>query len=92
MKPSEDDAKLRDPENWIPANRKSFPLFEIACDWYVSVEHLWNLIKEKEIAVPQENIERASSRAAIQVPRESWVDFLRRRSRLRKKTHGKDRK
>lgn len=72
-----------DPDKWIPADRKSFPVFEIAREWKCTVQHVWNLIKEGEIRVPQENIDRATSRAEIQVPRDAYVDFLRQRSRPR---------
>lgn len=64
----------------VPAGRASFPLYELSRIFRVSVVQLWNLIEDGTIAVPKENIDRAKSRAAIQVPRASIVDFVRRRS------------
>src|SRR5690349_13183772 len=75
------DANLRfDPETWVPKDRLSFPLHELAKSWCCSVQHLWNLVRQRELIVPQENIDRAKTRAAIQVPRQAYVDFLVRRS------------
>ena len=92
-KSNEFDAKdPLDPSRRVDPNRKSFPVFEIAKDLWCSVQHVLNLIKQGEIRVPQENIDRAKSPAAIQVPREAYVDFLRRRTRSPLKTKRSHRK
>ena len=68
-----------DADELVPRGRESFSLRELAKLFCCSVQHLWNLIEEKEIDVPQENIDRAKSRSTIQVPRAGVVDFLRPR-------------
>jgi hypothetical protein len=69
-----------DPDSWVPNDRTNFPVHEIAARLQCSPQHIWNLIAEKEILVPQENIDRAKTRTTVQVPRESLVDFLKQRS------------
>lgn len=67
-------------EREFPSGRVNFPAREVAPILSISVSHIWNLIKDGEIIVPQENIDRAASRASIMIPRESIVDFARRRT------------
>jgi hypothetical protein len=67
-------------ERLIPAGRTKFRLDEAARLLLVSNSHLWNLVKSREIIVPQENIDAAPSRPSIYIPRESLVDFVRRRT------------
>jgi hypothetical protein len=74
------DSNLFDPEELIPKDRKSFSLLELAHLLSVSTQHLYNLILEKELHVPQKDIDAALSRARIRVSRENVVDFVRRRS------------
>lgn len=69
-----------DAEDWLPRTQCSFPLHQLAKIFSCSVTHLFNLIHEGEIVVPQEQIDRASSRACIVATRENLVDFVRRRS------------
>ena len=69
-----------DPERWISDKRSTFPVHELAKMLCCSVQHLWNLIQEGELVVPQANIAHAKTRTTIQVSRESFVEFLRRRS------------
>ena len=68
-------------EQAFHSGRVNFPAREVAEILMVSAAHISNLIKDREIIVPQENIDRAASRASIMIPRESLVDFLRRRTR-----------
>jgi hypothetical protein len=69
-----------DADSMIPAGRENFRLDEIARCLRCSLEHLWKLVKEGELEVPQENINKAPGKGSILVPRKSLVDFLRRRS------------
>ncbi len=79
----------------IPRTQRSFPLHQLAKIFACSVTHLFNLISEGEIVVPQAEIDRAASRPRILVARESVVDFVRRRSSAewfesrRKESHDK---
>jgi hypothetical protein len=66
-------------EDLVPRSQRSFPLHQLAKYFECSVKHLFNLITEGEIFVPQEQIENAPSRSRIVVSRESVVDFVRRR-------------
>jgi hypothetical protein len=63
----------------VPAGRETFALHEVSELWRCSVNHLSRLVDQKEIVVPQENIDRAVSRPAIRVPRASLVAFIQRR-------------
>jgi hypothetical protein len=71
--------------SFVPAGRESFSLREIAEIWRCSIHHLSRLIDEKEILVPQENIDRAATRSTIRVPRASLVDFIKQRLTTLKK-------
>ena len=62
----------------LPAGRTKFRLDEVARLLRVSNADLWNLVKSRELIVPQENIAAAPSRPSIYIPRESLVDFLLR--------------
>lgn len=85
-----------DPETVIPRTQREFRADQVAKHFAVSVAHIWNLIKQGEIVVPQERIASAPSRASILVPRASLVDFVSRRrnspARLRAKAAAKARK
>ena len=72
----------------VPAGRESFALREVSELWRCSVHHLSRLVDQKEIVVPQENIDRAVSRATIRVPRASLVDFIKRRLGRKKRVRG----
>ena len=80
---------LIDPENMIPRTQRQFRVDQVAKHFEVSVAHVWNLIKQGEIVVPQERIASAPSRSSILVPRESLVDFVRRRSNTAEGKKGK---
>jgi hypothetical protein len=71
-------------EGWIaeafPIDRTAFRVDEFARKMQCSVEHVFKLIKSGCIVVPQENLNRASSRASILMPRKGVVMFLRERS------------
>jgi hypothetical protein len=69
-----------DPQECIAANQSAFRVDQIAKLFHLSTQHIFSLIKEGEIVVPQERIDRSLSRACILVPRDNLVDFLRRRS------------
>lgn len=69
----------------LPAGRENFRLDEVATIFRCSLSHFWNLVEEGELAVPQENIDRAPSKGSILVPRKNLVDFVRRRIGGRKK-------
>jgi hypothetical protein len=69
-----------DPEDFIPANQSAFRVYQVAKIFHCSTQHIFKLITEGEIVVPQERIDSALSRACILIPRDSLVDFLRRRS------------
>jgi hypothetical protein len=69
-----------DADSMIPAGRENFRLDEIARRFRCSLAHFWNLVKEGELVVPQENINKAPGKGSILVPRKSVVDFVRRRS------------
>jgi hypothetical protein len=71
---------LLDADELIPRTQAVFRVDQIAKQLQCSVNHIFNLITEGEIVVPQERIASASSRASILVDRESIVDFVRRRS------------
>jgi hypothetical protein len=66
-------------ETLIPQNQSAFRADQVAKIFHVSAQHVFNLIQEGEIVVPQERIESAPSRSSILIPRESLVDFVRRR-------------
>jgi hypothetical protein len=66
-------------DSLVAPGRAEFRIDEIAKRWRCSVAHFWNLIKDGEIKVPAENINRARSRSCILVPRGAIVDFIRRR-------------
>jgi hypothetical protein len=72
--------------------RVNFPAREVAEILRASVSHISNLIKCAEIIVPQENIDRAASRASIIIPRESLIDFLRRRTKFGPSKRERERK
>jgi hypothetical protein len=69
-----------DVEDLIPRDRTSFSLRELAKAWWCSVQHCFHLVTEGELAVPQEEIDRAKSRSLIRVKRNAVVDFVRRRT------------
>lgn len=69
-----------DADAWIPKTQSAFRVNQLAEFLEVSSQHLYNLIIAGELKVPAENIERASSRAAIMVPRASIVAFVRHRA------------
>jgi hypothetical protein len=69
-----------DPDQFIPKTQGNFRLDQVAQIFSCSVNHLFNLIEDGELACPKENIEKAVSRPGILVPRESLCDFVRRRS------------
>jgi len=67
-------------------------LDQLARHFSVSVEHLYRLVIDGEIEVPQELLDSAPSRPCIRVPRASVVDFVRRRSSRRWRFEAKRRK
>lgn len=80
-------------EDMIPRTQRTFRVDQVAEIFCVSVAHIFNLITEGEIDVPQERIDSAPSRGSILVPRDSLCDFVRRRrnspARLRAKAAAK---
>lgn len=68
-----------DAEEWVPKTQSKFRLDQVAEFLSVTVNHLFNLIEERELKVPRKNISSAPSRASILVPRESIVSFCQRR-------------
>jgi predicted DNA-binding transcriptional regulator AlpA len=68
-----------DPESFVPHTQRAFRVDQIAELLVVTVNHILNLIKQGEIAVPKERIDSAPSGASILVPRESLVRFVKRR-------------
>ena len=71
-----------DADTFVPRGQSSFHVDQVAKLFCCTVNHILNLIKHGEIVVPKERIDSAPSGASILVPRESIVDFVRRR------THG----
>ena len=69
-------------EDWFPVARSGFRLDEIAKTFSCTTTHVWNLIKEGEIPVPAENIDKARSRSCILVPRDSLVAFVIKRGKV----------
>lgn len=69
-------------ESAFPIERNSFRTGEVARTLSATVQHIFNLISEREIVVPEENLKRAPSRGSILIPRESLIFFLRTRTRL----------
>jgi hypothetical protein len=81
-----------DAESFVPNTQRSFRADQVAQLFSASANHIVNLIKSGEIVVPEESIASAPSGPSILVPRESIVDFVRRRtygSAWWKKNHAK---
>jgi hypothetical protein len=66
-------------ESFVPRTQRAFRVDQIAELLAVTVNHVLNLIKQREIIVPKERIDSAPSGASILVPRESIVRFVKRR-------------
>jgi hypothetical protein len=81
-----------DPESFVPSTQRNYRADQVAKLFSCSVNHVVKLIKQREIILPEESIASAPSGPSILVPRESIVDFVRRRtygSAWWKKNHGK---
>lgn len=64
-----------DAEAFVPRTQNSFRADQVAKLFSCSANHIVKLIKQGEIAVPEESIANAPSGPSILVPRESIVDF-----------------
>lgn len=69
-----------DAENFVPQDRTSFSLRELAKRYSCTAAHFYNLARDGEFGDLTAEIGRAPSRALIRVNRAAVVDFVRRRS------------
>jgi hypothetical protein len=67
-------------ENFVPRDRTSFALHEVAKLFQCDPKHFYQLVMEGALRVPQQEIDRAKTRSTIRVPRKSIINFIRRRS------------